>query len=46
MGLLMVICGLGGVLVAVVSAFVPAIRNADTLLPDHDQAAPAARSKS
>ncbi len=43
MGLLMVICGLGGVLVAGVSTFVPAVRNADTLLPDHDQAPPAAR---
>ena len=43
MGLLMVICGLGGVLVAVAGYFVPAIRNAEALLPDHDQAPPAAR---
>ncbi len=41
MGLLMVICGLGAMLVPVVSYFVPAIRNAEMLLPDHDQAPPA-----
>jgi MFS family permease len=42
MGLLMVICGLGGMLVAGVSVFVPAIRNAEAILPDHDQPPPAA----
>lgn len=38
MGLLMVICGLLCVLVPVICYFIPAIRNAETLLPDHDQA--------
>ena len=42
MGLLMVICGLGGMLVAGVSVFVPAISNAEAILPDHDQPPPAA----
>ncbi|MBM4458042.1 MAG: MFS transporter [Chloroflexi bacterium] len=42
MGLLMVICGLGGLAVALISAFVPAIRHAETLLPDHGQATPTA----
>ncbi len=42
MGLLMVLCGALGLLVPVVAYFVPAIRNAETVLPDHDQA-PAGR---
>jgi len=41
MGLLMVFCGVGGALVGLTGYFVPAIRNAETLLPDHD-AVPAA----
>lgn len=36
MGLLLVFCGLGGALVGLSGYFVPAIRNAETLLPDHD----------
>jgi len=36
MGLLIVFCGLVGVLVGVVGYFVPAIYNAETILPDHD----------
>jgi DHA3 family macrolide efflux protein-like MFS transporter len=39
MGLLMVFCGLGGALVGLSGYFVPAIRNAESLLPDHDQLA-------
>ncbi len=42
MGLLMALCGLGGLLVAAVSYLFPAIRNAETVLPDHDQAPPTA----
>jgi MFS family permease len=42
MGLVMVLCGLLGLLVPVVAYFVPAIRNAEALLPDHDQPAPVA----
>jgi len=38
MGLLMVCCGALGVLVPVVAGFIPAIRDAETRLPDHDQA--------
>jgi DHA3 family macrolide efflux protein-like MFS transporter len=38
MGLLIVCCGLGMALVGVAGYFVPAIRNAEDLLPDHDQA--------
>lgn len=36
MGLLIVFCGLVGVLVGVVGYFIPAIYNAETILPDHD----------
>jgi len=36
MGLLIVFCGLVGVLVGVAGYFVPAIYNAETILPDHD----------
>jgi len=39
MGLLMVFCGLLCLLVPVSAYFVPAIRHAETILPDHDQAA-------
>ncbi len=39
MGLLMVFCGLLGVLVPVIGYFVPAIRHAETILPDHDRTA-------
>lgn len=42
MGLLMVLCGLLGLLVPVTAYFIPAIRNAEAILPDHDQPAPAA----
>jgi MFS family permease len=42
MGLLMVFCGLGGLLVAAVSYSFPAVRNAEAILPDHDQAPAAA----
>jgi len=38
MGLLIVCCGLGMALVGAAGYFVPAIRNAEDLLPDHDQA--------
>jgi MFS transporter, DHA3 family, macrolide efflux protein len=41
MGLLLVFCGLGGALVGLSGYFVPAIRNAEDLLPDHDQLAKA-----
>lgn len=41
MGLLMVFCGALCLLVPVVGYFIPAIRNAETILPDHDQAPPA-----
>ena len=37
MGLWMVIAGLLGVLVAIGATFVPAVRKAETLLPDHEQ---------
>jgi DHA3 family macrolide efflux protein-like MFS transporter len=37
MGLLMVLCGIGGALVGLSGYFVPAIRNAETLLPDYDE---------
>ena len=43
MGLLMMFCGMMGVLVPVAGYFIPAIRNAEMLLPDHDQAPPAGR---
>jgi len=42
MELLMVLCGFLGLLVPVIAYFIPAIRNAETILPDHDQPAPAA----
>ncbi|HSN76040.1 MAG TPA: MFS transporter, partial [Anaerolineae bacterium] len=42
MGLIMVLCGLLGLLVPVIAYFIPAIRNAETILPDHDQPAPVA----
>ena len=41
MGLMMVLCGLLCLLVPVVAYFIPAIRNAESILPDHDQPAPA-----
>jgi DHA3 family macrolide efflux protein-like MFS transporter len=37
MGLLLVICGLASALVGIAGYFVPAIHNAETILPDHDQ---------
>lgn len=37
MGLLMVFCGLAMSLVGMVGYFVPSIRNAEDILPDHDQ---------
>lgn len=36
MGLLIFVCGLGGALVGLAGYFIPAIHNAETLLPDHD----------
>ena len=39
MGLLIVFCGLGGALVGLAGYYVPAIRNAESTLPDHDQLA-------
>ena len=36
MGLLMVVCGLAAALVGLTGYFIPAIRNAEDLLPDHD----------
>jgi MFS transporter, DHA3 family, macrolide efflux protein len=36
MGLLMVVCGLAAALVGLSGYFIPAIRNAEDLLPDHD----------
>jgi MFS transporter, DHA3 family, macrolide efflux protein len=36
MSLLMVFCGIGVVLVGISGYFIPAIRNAESLLPDHD----------
>lgn len=37
MGLLFVFCGLGIVLVGIIGYFIPAIRHAEEVLPDHDQ---------
>lgn len=37
MGLLMFFCGLASALVGLSGYFIPAIRNAENLLPDHDQ---------
>ncbi len=42
MGLLVVLCGLLSLLVPVIAYFIPAIRHAETILPDHDQPAPLA----
>ena len=36
MSLLIVICGIGGFLVGLAGYFIPAIRDAETVLPDHD----------
>lgn len=41
MGLLIFICGIAAATVGLVGYFNPAIRNAETLLPDHDQLKPA-----
>ena len=41
MGLLLVFCGLGAALVGLSGYFIPAIRNAEDLLPDHDTLKPA-----
>lgn len=40
MGLVMVLCGLLGLLGPVIAYFIPAIRHAESILPDHDQPAP------
>jgi DHA3 family macrolide efflux protein-like MFS transporter len=37
MGLLITFCGLGAALVGLSGYFIPAIRNAEKILPDHDQ---------
>lgn len=42
MGLLLVICGVLGALVGLAGYFIPAIYNAEAILPDHDQLAKAA----
>lgn len=41
MGLLMFVCGLGAALVGAAGYLFPAVRNAEDILPDHDQLAPA-----
>jgi MFS transporter, DHA3 family, macrolide efflux protein len=41
MGLLLVFCGLGAALVGLAGYFIPVIRNAEDLLPDHDTLKPA-----
>lgn len=41
MGLLIVLCGVASALVGVLGYFVPAIYNAETILPDHDALAQA-----
>lgn len=41
MALLMVFCGIGGALTGLSGYFIPAIRDAETILPDHDTLAPA-----
>jgi MFS transporter, DHA3 family, macrolide efflux protein len=41
MGLLMALSGIGIILVGISGYFIPAIRNAEDLLPDHDQLKPA-----
>lgn len=42
MGLILFFCGLMSVLVGITGYFIPAIRDAETLLPDHDELTPAA----
>jgi hypothetical protein len=45
MGLLVFFCGIGSILVGISGYFIPVIRNAEDILPDHDtlkDAAPAA----
>jgi hypothetical protein len=37
MALLFIFCGLGAALVGLTGTYLPFIRNADSLLPDHDQ---------
>lgn len=44
MSLLMFLCGIGGLLIGLAGYLFPAIRNAEDLLPDHDQLAPAVES--
>lgn len=41
MGLLIVFCGFGAAAVGLAGYFLPAIREAETILPDHDQLKPA-----
>ena len=41
MGLMIFVCGLGCTLVGLSGYLFPAIRNVESLLPDHDQAASA-----
>ncbi len=41
MGFLFVLCGVGAALVGLSGYFIPNIRNAETILPDHDQLAKA-----
>jgi len=41
MGLLMALCGLAGILAGLSGYLFPAIRNAESILPDYDQLAPA-----
>lgn len=41
MALLMIFCGLGGALTGLSGYFIPVIRNAETILPDHDTLPPA-----
>jgi DHA3 family macrolide efflux protein-like MFS transporter len=41
MSLLMIFCGLAGMLAGLSGYFIPAIRNVEKTLPDHDQLAPA-----
>lgn len=41
MGLILFFCGLMAILVGITGYFIPAIRDAETLLPDHDELTPA-----
>jgi DHA3 family macrolide efflux protein-like MFS transporter len=41
MAILFIFCGFASALIGVAGYFVPAIRNAETILPDHDQLKPA-----